>query len=166
MRILITGSSGFIGSALAARLSEKGYEVVGFSRTPMKQKGVTSIVGDVRNKEDILKAVKGVDYVFHLAALAHMAKSADAPQAAMEINYGGTKNLIEALEETNPDVRGVMFSSSRKVYGPSSGVLNENSPCTATDPYSTAKLKAEERCTNSPLCTTILRHSNIYGPGQ
>ena len=46
------------------------------------------------------------------------------------------------------------------------GVLNENSRCSATDPYSTAKLKAEERCTNSPLCTTILRHSNIYGPGQ
>ncbi len=125
MRVLITGGAGFIGSHTADLLLEKGYEVrILDSLDPpvhpqRKKPGYLStdaefILGDVRNKSDVQKALQGVDSVFHLAA--YQGYLTDFGKFAFT-NDGGTALIYELILEKRLPISRVVLGSSQAVYG-------------------------------------------------
>lgn len=142
MKVLVTGANGFIGSYAVEALKEK-YEVIGFERN--KSENIPFVQGDIRNKEDVLKATKGIDAVLHLAA----SVSSNNFLANYEINVKGAQNLVEACKKNK--VRRVIFTSSFTT------MLAEK------DNYGTTKAQAEDVFKSSGLDVTILRLGMVYG---
>jgi len=127
--VLITGGSGFIGTNLADRLLSMGRQVVildNLSRAGVDQNAtwlqqkhgrkVRIVFGDVRNREDIQRAIGGVEQVFHFAAQVAVTTSIIDPRADFEVNVLGTLNLLEAIRDlgTCPPL---VYTSTNKVYG-------------------------------------------------
>ncbi len=130
-KILITGGAGFIGSNLTKKLVEKGYEVTildnlskqihGEDQSSSLYKSIKEIshfiLGDVQNKEDWRKALDEKDVVIHLAAETGTGQSMYEKEKYNNVNIGGTKNLIELLENEQHQIKKVIVASSRAVYG-------------------------------------------------
>src|SRR3982751_334979 len=127
--ILITGGAGFIGSNLADRLAGEGHEVILFdalSRAGVERNldwlkerhgsRVTSIVGDVRDEDQLVRAAADVKAVFHMAAQVAVTTSLLDPREDFEINVKGTINLLDAIRVRREPVP-VIFASTNKVYG-------------------------------------------------
>ncbi|MFX0074819.1 MAG: NAD-dependent epimerase/dehydratase family protein [Candidatus Hermodarchaeota archaeon] len=162
MRILITGSSGFIGSALKQLLEEKGVEIVSYDirENPLD---------DVRDISVLQPKIKGVDGVVHLAAVSRVKLAHENPLECIKTNIGGIINVLESAraifsEKGRP---WVIFGSSREVYGESSNLpVIEISPREAINVYGVSKLSGEELCKtyseNYGLKTRVLRFSNVY----
>ena len=103
MKILITGGLGYIGSKLALALEQKGYEVESFD-----------LPKDIRNAEELKKAIKGKDAVYHLAALAELSYTDAHPQETYEVNIVGTNNVAKICAENNVLLN---FISTCCIYG-------------------------------------------------
>jgi UDP-glucose 4-epimerase len=153
MKILITGGFGFIGSHLSERMLKKGHEVVIFDNLSnpcdwKKPKEIKLIKGDVRDIKAIDKATRGVDYVFHLAAITSIPESIKKPKETMEVNDYGTYNVLQACLKNNAKL---LFASSCAVYN-------------INNPYAESKDMAE-RFINlySNISSVSLRYFNIYG---
>jgi len=118
MAILITGGSGFIGSALARALLEKNYKIILFDITPPKTewKGIYFIKGNISNWAEVMNVIKEekIKYIFHLAAMLSAQCEAN-PWAAFQVNVLGTYNVLEASRLFN--IKKVIFTSSMGVYG-------------------------------------------------
>ena len=130
MRILLTGTAGFIGSHLAQALLARGDEVVGLDnlspyydpqlkRDRLKKlqgiKGFTFIEGDIRDRKTVAKAMKGCDRVCHLAALAGVRYAFEHPEDYISININGT---FEVLDEARlQKIPGFIYASSSSIYG-------------------------------------------------
>ena len=110
MRILVTGSEGLVGSALAAALRSLRHQVVGLDLV-----GDGPDHGDVRRAEDLARAVQGCVGVVHLAAISRVVWGERDPDACMATNLEGTRNVVRSCLESSP--RWVLFASSREVYG-------------------------------------------------
>jgi UDP-N-acetylglucosamine 4,6-dehydratase len=128
-RILVTGGSGTIGSRLVARLVAEGAGVVRvFGRDETKQfyqrhlyrdqSHVRFLIGDVRDRDRLHRAVEGIDIVFHCAALKHVESGEYNPFEATQTNVVGTQNLIDACLAA--DVETMILTSSDKAANPSS----------------------------------------------
>jgi len=129
-RILITGACGSIGSGLVERLLAQGHIVCAFDQSEdglfrLDQKfrdkykdRLKLFVGSVRDKNRLIRALEGVDIIYHCAALKHVYLSEYNPFEAMQTNITGVNNLIEASINTN--VKRVVFTSSDKAVNPSS----------------------------------------------
>ena len=111
-KVLVTGAGGFIGSHLVETLLEKGAEVRAFvkyngrgdrgmlSDLPLEsQKSIEVVAGDVRDSFFVRKAVRGCDYVFHLAALIGIPYSYVAPSDYVAVNIQGTVNVLQACRD-------------------------------------------------------------------
>ena len=109
MKILVTGSSGFIGSHLVEHLVEKGYKVVAFDRynsnnsygwleNSKYEKKIKFILGDIRDYDSVNKAMKGCQSVMHLAALIGIPYSYISPTAYLKTNVEGTLNVLESAK--------------------------------------------------------------------
>ena len=176
-RCLVTGGAGFIGSNLVDALVAQNHEVCVFDnfstgkeenleRTKSK---LEIIRGDLREKSMIEKAVRGVDYIFHLAALRAVLRSVDNPVETNEANVTGTLNLLIAARDAK--VKRLIFSSSSSIYGDT-----EKFPCQETDlprpqsPYAASKIMGEYYCHIFTklygLETVSLRYFNVFGPRQ
>lgn len=176
MKYLVTGGGGFIGSHLTAALAASGKdEVVVFdnfstgNRTNLKDIRCTIVEGDLRNPAALDEAVKGVDAVFHHAALCSVAKSMEDPVTTHDVNATGTLNLLEACRKAG--VRRVVFASSSSVYGDSEALpKQENHPVAPLSPYAVSKLIGEHYCQlywkTFGLETVALRYFNVFGPRQ
>jgi len=172
MKALITGSNGFIGSHLAEALSRRGDEVYCLVRRTSDTRALDGqkiryVVGDVRDKDSLRAAVRGMDCVFHLAAVI----SAPDWEAYYRANTLGTENLIDACLEAQPAPRKFVFVSSISAAGPSprdGRLLRETDGCRPVSPYGRSKLLAEEivlgRAGRLPV--TIVRPPNVIGPRQ
>jgi len=124
-RVLVTGAAGFIGSNLVEDLLENDNEVVGFDNfaTGFKSnidlfkadKAFTFIEGDIRNLRDCKKAVDGVDYVLHQAALGSVPRSIKDPITTNEVNINGFLNMLSASKEAK--VKRLVYATSSSVYG-------------------------------------------------
>lgn len=173
-RCLVTGGAGFLGRNLVAALRSKGCPVHVLDTTDEAApvQGVRWFRGDVRNHADVLAASKGVDIVFHTAAvieaLTHARRSVARNIEA--INVGGTKNLLRAARE-NGVRRFVHTSSIVTSFCMDAAGGDESAPySTSRDLYTSTKVAGEravlEANGKSGLLTCAIRPGGIYGPGE
>jgi UDP-glucose 4-epimerase len=176
-RYLITGIAGFIGSSLARELVARGETVRGIdnlsSGSLSNLRGVVDKIeflhADLRNQAAVELACKGIDYIFHLAAIDSVQQSIDDPIGTSSINLDCTLQLIEAAQ--NNHVKRLVFASSSAVYGEQTSFpIAEDAATNPMSPYAVQKLSCEQYLTNawtlSGLETISLRYFNVFGPGQ
>ena len=165
MKILITGGSGFIGTHLVKKLMDNGeYAPIIFDKTLSTTFPDITVVGDVRDKNQLEQALNSVDLVIHLAA-EH--KDNVTPKTLYhDVNVGGTQNLIEACEKNN--VNRIIFTSSVAVYGLDVNESHEESPLNPFNEYGQSKLHAEqiflEWYKSQPYRSlTVIRPTVVFG---
>ena len=176
MRILITGGAGFIGSHIAGGLGEDGHEIVVLDdlSTGLRDNledlpiDLELIVGDVRNRVTVKRALVGIDAVVHLAAIASVPASLESPAETGSVNIQGTAILLEEARRQN--ISRVVLASSSAVYGEGTPPLTEDSPTDPLSPYGAHKLAGEHLARSLALAggpdTVSLRYFNVYGPRQ
>ena len=175
MKYLITGGAGFIGSHIANTLLKNGKDVRILDNFSSGKKenvqglDVEIIEGDLRNNNDVEKAVKGIDIIFHEAAFVSVPESMEKPQECFDVNVTGTSKLFEAARRSG--VKRVVVASSAAVYGDSEAYpLSEETPLRQLSPYAVSKRVDEmyaELFTNQfDLEVVALRYFNVYGPRQ
>jgi dihydroflavonol-4-reductase len=169
--ILVTGAGGFIGSHLVPELLRGGNHVVcllrpGENPAHLQGRDCRIVYGDLADKASLAGAVRGSEYIFHLAAV----MGGVAPELLFRVNCEGTKNLIEACREQGVVPERFLFASSVTVMGPSGKdqELDEGAPCRPLSVYGKSKLAAEEFLASeqNTLPYTILRLPLVYGPGS
>lgn len=181
-KVLVTGADGFIGSHLTESLLEKGYEVKAFTMynsfntwgwldTFPKQKldQIEIFSGDVRDPNGVKEAMRGVDGVFHLAALIAIPFSYHSPDSYVDTNIKGTLNVLQAARALGTER--VLVTSTSEVYGTAQYIpIDEKHPYQGQSPYSATKIGADRlaesfyRSFNLPV--SIVRPFNTYGPRQ
>lgn len=156
-KVLITGSSGFIGRKLSEKLRQKNIEVIEFSRKQEK---------DVTRMEDF-KDLETVDTVFHLAAVSGYKDCSENTNLAYEVNVKGTVNVLEYCRRVGAKI---IFPSTYVYDQPYEKLKTETSACKPTTHYSFTKWLGEELCyfyaQVFKVNTLILRTANVYGFGQ
>ena len=177
MRCLVTGGAGFIGSHIAEALVKRGDVVRIFDNLSTGNKEnfstfadrVEFVQGDLRQTEDVARAVQDIDVVFHEAALRSVPRSVDDPGSANDINITGTLNLLMASRAAG--VKRVVYASSSSVYGDNLKFPQTESMRTSPiSPYAVSKLAGENYCAvyakTFGLETVGLRYFNVFGPRQ
>ena len=175
MKSLITGGAGFIGSHLVDKLLSEGHEVVVLDNySTGRKENLDHVKGQIRLVEadlsiqgDWVKEFDGVDWVFHLAALADIVPSIQKPDAYHNSNVNGTFNVLQASRHAN--VKRFVYSASSSCYGiPDVYPTPENSPIQPQYPYALAKRMGEELVMHWSqlygLPAISLRFFNVYGP--
>jgi len=174
---LVTGGGGFIGSNIVQMLIERGQRVrVLDNFATGRRQNLTGfenkielIEGDIRDRAVAARAVAGVDYVLHQAALGSVPRSVEDPITSNEVNVNGTLNLLWAAKQAG--VKRFVTASSSSVYGNTPQLPKEESMApNPISPYAVSKL-ACERYTMSfhavyGLPTVALRYFNVFGPKQ
>lgn len=173
MNILVTGSSGTIGTRLCEKLLERGDTVVGADWEPCKWNPAVEALRiniDLRNKEELKALPTDVDLIIHLAANARVYELVENPDRAMD-NFIDTFNILEFARVNG--IKKMMFASSRETYGnihlPEGQKYSEDkahfmsceSPYTASKIGGEALFEAYKRCYG--IETIIWRFSNVYG---
>ncbi|MEJ7730822.1 MAG: NAD(P)-dependent oxidoreductase [Polyangiaceae bacterium] len=170
MRVLVTGASGFLGSHVAERLAEQGHDVVALVRKSSNKKFLESLprvelaLGAIEDKDSVLAAARGVDAVVHSAGLVKARNEAEF----FAINTEGTRNVLEAAQESAPGLKRFVFVSSLAAIGPSldgKPVPGDMDPRPVTH-YGRSKLAAEKLVLEARdrLPVVVLRPPMIYGP--
>jgi len=179
-KILITGADGFIGSHLTEMLLEKGYRVRalaqynsfnywGWLEDIPENKNLEIVTGDIRDPHYCKEITKGIDTIFHLAALIAIPYSYIAPDSYVDTNVQGTLNICQAAKENG--VQRVIHTSTSEVYGTAQYVpIDEKHPKQPQSPYSASKIGADMMALSFynafGLAVTIARPFNTYGPRQ
>lgn len=174
---LVTGGAGFIGSHLVERLVSGGQRVrvidnfVTGKRQNLNHhvEKIELVEGDILDLPTVRKAMKGIRYVFHQAALRSVPLSVDDPLSTNEVNSQGTLNILVAARDAG--VKRVIYASSSSVYGDSPELpKNEQQACFPISPYAVSKLAGENYSVvfNKVygLETISLRYFNVFGPRQ
>ena len=181
-KILITGADGFIGSHLTETLLEEGYDIKAFTYynsfnswgwldtlSKDKLKEIEVFTGDIRDPNGVKEAMKGVDEVFHLAALIAIPFSYHSPDSYVDTNIKGTLNVLQAARDL--ETERILVTSTSEVYGTAQYVpIDELHPYQGQSPYSATKIGADRlaesfyRSFNMPI--SIVRPFNTYGPRQ
>ncbi|MGZ2371878.1 SDR family oxidoreductase [Ancylomarina sp. YFZ004] len=178
-KVLVTGGAGFIGSNLCEALLEQNNEVVCLDNfmtghrhniEPFLSKpNFTLIEGDIRNYEDCQKAVVGVDYVLHQAALGSVPRSIVDPMTATDVNIGGFVKMLFAAKEAG--VKRFVYAASSSTYGDSKALPKvEHKIGNALSPYAITKYVDELYAKNFSdlygIETIGLRYFNVFGRRQ
>lgn len=173
MKILVTGSSGTIGTRLCEKLLEQGHDVIGADWEPCKWKQEIEdlrIDIDLRHAEELGKLPTDVELIIHLAANARVYELVENPHRAFD-NVQDTFNVLEFARKNG--IKKLMFASSRETYGnihlPDGQLYSEDKAhfMTCESPYTASKIAGEafiegyKRCYD--LETIIIRFSNVYG---
>src|SRR5262245_3400408 len=174
MRILVTGGAGFIGRHITEYFQDRAeVRVLDNLRCGLKSNlsGLKCelIIGSILDRDLVREAMRGVDFVFHLAAMVSVQESVQKPNECAEINVGGTEIVLE--EAARVRVKKLIFSSSAAIYGDSPVIPKvENMPAEPKSLYATGKDKAEQHCRSftdeGRLSTVCLRYFNVFGPYQ
>jgi UDP-glucose 4-epimerase len=164
--VLVTGGSGFIGSHVVNALKEQGLTVRVFDRAK-PEADLEWVKGDLRSKEDAYNAVRDVETVFHLAAIADVNVAATDPRLCVDVNEIGTLNLLQA--SAGQEVERFVLASTVWVYGMASGTVTEDTPIKPpVDIYTKTKIGQEHLvhswAKSHSIRYTILRYDIPYGP--
>lgn len=180
--VLVTGSAGFIGSHLTEELVGQGHDVKAFvhynsqnswgwleSLSAETMEHIEVFQGDIRDPHGVREAMRGVDAVFHLAALIAIPFSYHSPETYVDTNIKGTLNVLQAARDLEPSR--VLVTSTSEVYGTAQYVpIDEHHPFQGQSPYSATKIGAdriaESFYRSFELPVTIVRPFNTYGPRQ
>ena len=181
-KVLVTGADGFIGSHLTESLLEKGYDVRAFTYynsfntwgwldTLPKEKlsQIEIFSGDIRDPNGVRTSMKGIDMVFHLAALIAIPFSYHSPDSYVDTNVKGTLNVLQAARDLS--LEKVLITSTSEVYGTAQYVpIDEKHPFQGQSPYSATKIGADRLAESFyrsfQLPVSIVRPFNTYGPRQ
>ncbi|MDN3513531.1 MAG: NAD-dependent 4,6-dehydratase LegB [Candidatus Brocadia sp.] len=182
IKVLVTGSEGFIGSHLVERLLKEhckirafvlynSFNSCGWLDTFPKEliKDIEIFTGDIRDPNSVRNALKGIKVVFHLAALIGIPYSYYSPDSYIDTNIKGTLNILQTCRDF--DVERVLITSTSEVYGTAQYVpIDERHPLQPQSPYSATKISAdtlaESFYRSFDLPVTIARPFNTYGPRQ
>lgn len=176
MNVLLTGAFGNVGLSTLGELIKGGHKVRAFNRDSPGKRGVAKkyegraeiVWGDVRNYEDVKKAVSGQDVVIHLAAIIPPLADQE-PRMAESVNVGGTANIIKAMKG-QPNNPRIIYSSSVAIYGDriKSPLIKNTDPPNpnSDDEYAKQKLKCEDLIRNSGLEWAIFRLTYIVSPAD
>lgn len=160
-RLLITGSSGLIGSALKPRLWAKGVEVICLD---VRESGVAK--GDICDRAHLGRVLHDVDGVIHLAAVSRVIWGEKDPERCWATNVDGLKNVLD-LAASAPSRPWVISASSREVYGePDRVPVTEDFPLKPVNIYGESKAEGErlvERARQEGLKACVIRLSNVFG---
>lgn len=180
--ILVTGADGFIGSHLVEELIKKGNKVKAFAYynsfnswgwldTLPKEilNEIEVFTGDIRDPNGVKESMKGMDEVYHLAALIAIPFSYHSPDSYVDTNIKGTLNVLQAARDLGTSR--ILVTSTSEVYGTAQYVpIDEKHPYQGQSPYSATKIGADRiaesfyRSFDMPI--TIVRPFNTYGPRQ
>jgi nucleoside-diphosphate-sugar epimerase len=174
---LVTGGAGFVGSHLTDRLVEEGWSVrvlddfsSGREANLGRSAGAIELLrGDLRDEALIGEAVRGVEVVFHQAAVPSVPRSVAEPLRTNEVNVTGTLRLLEAARQAG--VRRLVFAASSSAYGDTPELPKvETMPANPRSPYALQKYAGEAYCrlytSLYGLETVALRYFNVFGPRQ
>jgi NAD dependent epimerase/dehydratase len=181
-KVLVTGSDGFIGSHLTEELVKQGHRVKafvyynsfnswGWLDTLPKEiiNEVEVFTGDIRDPNGVKEAMKGMEAVYHLAALIAIPFSYHSPDSYVDTNIKGTLNVLQAARDL--ETERVLVTSTSEVYGTAQYVpIDEKHPFQGQSPYSATKIGADRiaesffRSFDMPI--SIIRPFNTYGPRQ
>lgn len=179
-RVLVTGAGGFIGSHLTERLVELGattralvhYNALGtwgwLDQSAVREH-VEVIAGDVSDRDSVHQAVRGVEIVFHLAALIAIPYSYHAPASYVRTNVEGTLNVLQAARDLG--VERVVHTSTSEAYGTARYVpIDEAHPLQGQSPYAASKIGADKMAEAFHLSFSLpvvtVRPFNTFGPRQ
>lgn len=180
-KILVIGGGGFIGGFIVKELLKEPVSKVivydNFTRGKMENLSdcmsdprfeIFPFGGDIRDTDILDKAIEGMDYVIHLAAM-WLLHCKDFPRTAFDVNIAGTYNVLEACVKYK--IKKLIYSSSASVYGDAVEVpMTENHPFNNKNFYGATKIAGEAMCTaindRYGLSVIGLRYMNVYGPGQ
>ena len=163
--VLITGGSGFLGINLCRSLLSRGYSVRTLDIAPFdypERIGVDAIQGDIRDRAEVARAMRDVEFVVHAAA----ALPLSTPEEIRTTDVEGTRIVLD--QAARAGVARTVFISSTAVYGvPDHHPIREEDPLQGVGPYGAAKIQAEHLCTAQRAqgsCVTILRPKSFVGP--
>ena len=171
LKILITGAFGNIGKAVIEEAHKRNHEIIVFEKDNKKtrkdaqkyrNKVEEVIFGDIRNFEDVKKAVQESETVIHLAAIIPPTSKRHR-ELTMDINYGGTVNLITAIKQTKQNIP-FIFTSSASVMGPTQlqdGIVGRNDPLVITGNYEESKIKCEDFLKNNADNFLVFRLAGV-----
>lgn len=174
MTILVTGVTGFTGRRLATFLAGRGAQVRGLARPASLERagrlasaGVELVAGDLRDRESLAAACRGVDTIYHIAAIYRTA--GQPARTYREINVEGTGNLLQAA--LGAGARRFVHCSTGGVHGHvERPPATEDAPLAPGDVYQASKLEAERLARDAgdrtPLEVVVARPIGIYGPGD
>jgi nucleoside-diphosphate-sugar epimerase len=177
--VLVTGGAGFIGSHLTEALLREGHRVRVLDDFSTGKRGnlifddeypsLEIIEGDIRHLAICQRAMKGIEYVFHEAALPSVQRSVEDPLGSNAVNVGGTLNILFAGREEK--AKRVIYASSSSIYGDTPTLpKHEEMPSNPLSPYALQKYIGEQYCRLFyqlyGLQTVSLRYFNIFGPRQ
>jgi len=169
MKALVTGATGFIGSHLVEALLQKGFTVTCLVRDVSRLRfldglNVRLVTGDCADDKSLPDAVRGIDYVFHLAGLTKSCTEDDFIKA----NVSGTDNMIKAILSNNPGIKRFVHLSSLAAAGPTceGDLLKEDCGPNPVSVYGRTKLEGEKivYAHKDKLPVTIIRPPAVYGP--
>jgi NAD dependent epimerase/dehydratase len=179
-RVLVTGAGGFIGSHLTEHLVALGaktralvhYNALGsqgWLNHIDSQKSLEVVAGDICDSECVLRAMDGIDVVFHLAALIAIPYSYSAPTSYLRTNVEGTLNVLQAARKLKTDR--IIHTSTSEVYGTARYVpIDESHPLQGQSPYSASKIAADKIVEAFYLSFDVpvvtVRPFNTFGPRQ
>lgn len=181
-KVLVTGADGFIGSHLTESLVEQGYKVRAFvyynsfnswgwldTLPKEKLEQIEVFTGDIRDPNGVRAAMKGMEQVFHLAALIAIPFSYHSPDSYVDTNIKGTLNILQAARDLK--LERVLITSTSEVYGTARYVpIDEQHPFQGQSPYSATKIGADRMAESFyrsfDLPVSIVRPFNTYGPRQ
>ena len=181
-QVLVTGATGFLGSYLVEALVHEGCRVRALAHYRSDQQpgnlallpadvmdAVEVVWGDICDRDSVTGATRGVEVVFHLAALIGIPYSYHAPSSYVEINAGGTLNVLQAARQAG--VGRLVHTSTSEAYGTAQYTpIDEKHPLVAQSPYAASKIAADKlaesfwRSFDLPVVT--VRPFNAFGPRQ
>jgi nucleoside-diphosphate-sugar epimerase len=174
-RVLVVGGAGYIGSLLTERLLQLGYKVRILDSLLYGKESLRSVenhpefelmVGDCRNIRDVVRAVRGVEAIVHLAAIVGDPACEQDREAALEINYAATRMMIEVAK--GHGVGRMLFASSCSVYGATDLEMVERSNLNPISLYAQTKVDSEQAllaAKSDEFHPTILRFATVFGLG-
>lgn len=156
MKVIVFGGGGFLGSHVADHLTASNYAVKIFDlkKSPYLKLGQEMIIGDIMNPSEVLKAIKGCDYVYNFAGISNLDDAATKPIDTVKSNIIGNINILEASMRMK--VKRLIYASTIYVYSNKGGFYRCSKQA--------SEIYIEEFYNRYALDYTILRYGTVYGP--